>query len=126
MAFEVGYRRITYMRRRRFSNRITHCRHLVRPLRYNAPSQTTQLLIVAVFELSSSHVDCALMVGHHEGDEITIDVAGRVGHFVHVQAHLADGQIIVDYELELGSVAGHSGDLARPGLILPKDDGSGR
>jgi len=94
--------------------------------RDDALSQTAKLLIMAVFELGSGHVDGALMVRHHEGDEIAIDVAGRVGHFVHVQAHLADGQIIVDYELELGSVAGHSGDLARPGLILPKDDGSGR
>jgi hypothetical protein len=33
----------------------------------------------------------ALVVGHHEGDEIAIDVARWVGHLAHVQAHLANG-----------------------------------
>jgi hypothetical protein len=70
---------------------------------------------MAVFELGSGHVDGTLLVGHHEGDEIAIDVAGRIGH-AHVQAHLADGQVIVDYELELGSIAGRSGDVARSSI----------
>ena len=73
---------------------------------------------MAVFELGSGHVDGTLMVGHHERDEIAIDVARRIAHLAHVQAHLADGQVIVDYESDLRSIAGRSGDGARPGLIL--------
>jgi hypothetical protein len=117
--------RMRKARWRRFSNRATHCGHLVQSFRDDTLSQTAKLLIMAVFELGSGHVDGTLLVGHHEGDEIAIDVAGRIGH-AHVQAHLADGQVIVDYELELGSIAGRSGDVARPRLILRKDDGSGR
>jgi len=126
MPFGFRYRLITCLRGRRFSNRATHCGHLVFSLRDDALSQTAKPLIMAVFELGAGHVDGTLMVGHHEGDEIAIDVSGRIGHLAHVQAHLADGQVIVDYELELGSIAGHSGDVARPRLILRKDDGSGR
>ena len=38
--------------------------------RDDALSQTAKFLIMVIFELGSGNVDGALMVGHHEGDEI--------------------------------------------------------
>jgi len=99
-----------------------HQRDLLPPGHDDFLSQAAKLRIMTVFELGSGNVDGTLMVGHHEGNEIAIHVAGRIAHLAHVQAHLADGQFIVDYELELGSIADRGGNAVRPGLILRKNN----
>jgi len=80
LPFECRSRCVAGLRRLRFSSGATHYRHLVLPFRDDALSQTPKLLIMTVFELGASGIDGALMVGHHYGDEIAIDVARRIGH----------------------------------------------
>jgi hypothetical protein len=58
--------------------------------------------------------------------KIAIDVARRIGHLAHVQVALADGEVIVDYELELCSIAGRSSHVARPSLIMRQGNVSSR
>jgi hypothetical protein len=42
-------------------------------------------------------IDRSLMVRHHQGNKIAVDVAGWIDG--HAQAHFAYSQVIVDYKL---------------------------
>jgi len=61
--------------------------------------------------------------GHHEGTKSRIRRRRSIGPLLH-QVHLADGQVLFDYELELGLCCRVGTWRVR--LILCKGNGSGR
>jgi hypothetical protein len=72
----------------RLANRELHGGDLLQLVDDDFLRDAPQLFVLAVTQFADRHVDRALMMGSHHGDEITVDVAGRLDrHVVHHLDH---------------------------------------
>jgi hypothetical protein len=60
---------------KRLAERRLHCADLLRLPGDDIPRDSAQFRVVAVLQLGLGHLDCALMVRDHHGDEVGIDIA---------------------------------------------------
>lgn len=83
-------------RRDRFTDRKFHRRDLLHLADDDFLRDTTELLVLAVAQFEHGHVDRPLMVRGHHGDEVAVDVAGRL--CLHAAHHLAHRDLVLGKE----------------------------
>ena len=79
-------------RRQRLAERQAHGGDFLLLVDDDLLRDAAQLFVVAIAQFGQRHVDGALMMRDHHGDEVGVDVAGRLDR--HARHHLVHGGVV--------------------------------